>query len=686
MTLDETVRLWLTGGRDVLVSLGPNGGMKKFILEEQFPFVASIFPVSIISSLRGLTTLHFTIMSDPLPRPGRHLTVPQMASLPRSLTDLELGFNDCLNNLHAAHLPPLLTRLILPFNRSITNDGLLLLPTSIIELDLSENTHVTTHNIPPNVTSLTASIHLSLGDTLPSNLVTLHITKKGLYFNLSPESFPLLPPSLTQLKLSNFFEFVPSPLFFPQNLLELDLSTINFKVPDIIDVIPKTLKALALGWNIFDPPNFSDKFASKLPRSLDTFKFMPYMNIPRRLRGGNGDYCPLSAAMLPLLPDLKTLHIWALNSSHVVANDDFKLLPYTLTDLNIRIGGRDRTVITDLPPNLTNIAIRTSSGWDQAQINLPKIPNVEKLQIGSMYSEKYSGWVKIHSSLITGPSTFIWPSRVTAVNLRKISGFIRTLPRHLKYLEVSSTLKDEDICDLPDGLKTLRCFNQCHITDDSLPAIPHEIECLDIARNKLLNCEVFRFPSSLRHLSFTGSPSFNWANLPSHLTYLECNNSNINDYTCSLLPRSITQLVLPVTNLLSGACLQYFNPNMYRLELDYADFSDADIPKLPRLLRILKVQYSSEDLSSSCCGAFPPLLKKLCIPGSFFLDSDIAHLPRSLKTLKLPGAALLTSTCLPLMPKGLEEIQLPLRWTPKTSSIKQADIFAALPNVHLIDM
>jgi len=691
MTVDEVVRLWLTGGRDVLKALGPSGGVRNFVFDVEFPFVLNRLPLSILSSLRGLCKLAIVVKSDPIPRSNRRITIEALKSLPRSITDLTFDFNECMHDAHIPFLPPALVRLILPHNRSISAEGIEKLPRTIEVLDLSVNRHVTLSNLPPNICNITAPLIIAPGSLLPPTLTSLCVTKYGLVWDLNRESLCLpdglmsltLPVSAAQLLPTwelKSFDFVPT------SLLELDFSTMNFTSEAIFDALPAGLKVLKLGWDLQAPPNFTDDIASKLPKLLQTLSIMPCVPITDEILDARPDFSPMTYKLLQNLPELLTLHIWILRSGPGPTEVQFKHLPFSLTDLDIRIGMRGRPTLRELPPHLTKINIRSTNSWDLPQFTSDVLPDVDRLQFCHSGSSDF-GWTLVIAGR-RGPTwwkNLVWPSRLVALRANLPAKTVQSLPKTLTHLELHGTTNDETIAAVPDGVKILIVQNSCDLTDDCIAALPHELEELSFLDNSRIACQDWHLPSSLRKLRITGSKNFRFDNLPSHLTYFQCPNPNISNFTISVLPKTITDLRLSRTHLVTGTCLQYLNPNMVHLGIPHADFSDGDIKNLPRFLQTLIVDRGCPDLTSSCCKDFPPLLRSLRIPGHFFTDGGIADLPRTLKDLCLPAASLLTVDALHHMPPHLDTLGLALRWAPKTSFITEVDVRIVLPHVRLIN-
>lgn len=629
--------------------------MKEFILREKFPFVMEKFPLKLLNQFHGLVKLDISIEGDLIPRPYRRLSALDVKALPRSLLDLKMGINDCFGDSHVPQFPPLLTRLLLPLNRSITSQGLLLLPKSLIELDLSSNLNIDASKLPSKIAALKSPLNLVDHPFIPPNLVSLHITEGGRPFGLG-QPFPL-PTGLSFLGLPS----LPSvaSLNFPEFLTELDFSPISLDSEALFDKIPPALRVLRLGWDMNRPPFLSDSIGSKLPPSLRVLTIMPWRYTWQQAFQAHVGTSRMTCSLLSALPRLKTLHIWVLVAT-MSYTEAFSLLPDSIVELNIRIGDEAQPVIGSAPASLRKIIVRSCAAAEIRMDSLPLLEHINQAKQGRV------GVIHDGTPLFRGHFKRLWhPHLIKFSGDLPLSEEVQHLPR-LVSLYYTKWIVDAAVLELPHGLKTLTCSFPSDLTDECIPALPHELTSLTLLESCQLTLTKYPLPASLRSLSIAESPAVDFSLLPKNLTCFHT-DSALEDDSILTLPASITELRLPNTDA-TNFILPYLHPQLYHLELHSIILYEDDIPRLPRFLKVLKIT-RCPSITDFCLLQLPCLLSTLHISGEYISDAGIAHLPRSITALGLPKSTLLTGGCVPSLPPRLAHFTLP-RSLPTESQVR----------------
>lgn len=220
----------------------------------------STWPQSLLFELSGLQILKIRPRNRDRLLPHMKLHSPSLLALPRSLTDLELGFKEAICDEDLLALPQTLTRLWLPWNTRISPSGLVHLPPQLETLSLERNllisdasmlprqllhyafnpralapTASTANNLPLRLIRLSTGLEIDQENENPWELC--HLSLLASHSSLirldllidTPKTFTLhtdFPPNLEALVLRGFDIKLPGALVaqLPRGLLELRIT------------------------------------------------------------------------------------------------------------------------------------------------------------------------------------------------------------------------------------------------------------------------------------------------------------------------------------------------------------------------------------------------------------------------------------------------------------------------------
>jgi hypothetical protein len=232
---------------------------------------------------------------------------------------------------------------------------------------------------------------------------------------------------------------------------------------------------------------------------------------------------------------------------------------------------------------------------------------------------------------------------------------IQSLPQRLTSLNLScSSFSDEDILALPDSLTELLLTETGTLTDECIPAMPHNLKRLRLGTFHRIHGDIYPWPSKLTHLDLN-TPDYMEVGdrfrfqpkLPSSLLCLKLSTLRSNEVFVHGLPPFLTKLVIRGNpDIFVKEWLQILPETLVKYHHPDLDMYDDDVKYLPRSLRSFEAEYRSENLSAASSKDWPPLLRKLTIQGCLFSNEAISNLPRTITDLKITGTTMCDFTTL----------------------------------------
>ena len=272
--------------------------------------------------------------------------------------------------------------------------------------------------------------------------------------------------------------------------------------------------------------------------------------------------------ILPLHLTHLTLHFHFIITQSVLAQLPrcLVLLDLAATDAHIT----DAT-ISDLPPNLTHLALR---------------------QFNNAHDD-YDGRALLSDRCIS----LLPPSLI-----------------HLT-LHYGHFLTDDALPDLPRGITHLGMGCCGRFTDVGVSYLPRDLKYLGLCCSPLLtNGCVRRLPPYLEHLYLNDSENItdeSIFDLPRTLTHLELSHASLSDACVPDLPRGLKHWSIVASNRLSDLCVPDLPRSLESLSLFCTyDLTNASIRHLPRTLKRLVI-CRARKLTTACIPDLPPNLTYL---------------------------------------------------------------------------
>lgn len=686
LSIDEVTRLWFTGSQEVHQALGRKGGVTSFEITAKNALVLFRFPLTLVSQFTSLQELVIVVKRPYYMENHLDLDKEAISRLPRGLEALILDFDD---GLTLADFPPRLTRLHLPQNQFLSTLSLSCLPNTIFDLNLAANTQLDLSKLPPNLVRL-KTVHFSLrSHSLPASLRCLVLTNDIEWYDYDVSA---LGPNhgLERLKLyappQNASFWAPTSVVFHATLIKLDLRSWNDYGDAFFGYLPRTMTTIRLGWNFNARDNFSDAFALQLPPDLTSLTLMPhnYKSLQRAHNSSHYLESSLTSAVFSQFPPgIRVVRIWLLRPIHTSHEPFYQSLPVLIHDINLSIIDWAYPSVRWLLNKFSKFVFRV--GRNNAFYHHigegDLIPPVRKILINTTAVENTHGWLK--ASKVYDRSQ--WPSTVTSLSGSLPLPLTKRLPKNLTFLDLHTPPTNKTIGRLNDGLKTLR-ISACHsLTEDCIPALPHELTELSLFSCHKLSLSKFRLPESLRKLILEDLPELDFRTLPPLLTVFECLVWSFKEADIGLLPRTITDLKIRGQTFLQKSCFALLPPRLTCLELNRVSFDDQHLQNLPRSLRTFVAKIGFHDVTKEGIRQLPPFLQALSLPGDYFTDEMIGALPSSITQLYLPLAEYLTADCLDLLPSSILRLGLPAGKPYSRCSLTETMIRAKLPSIILLD-
>jgi hypothetical protein len=550
--------------------------------------------------------------------------------------------------------------------------------------------------LPRTLTSLTLTGNPSIADSafplLPAGLRVLRLFFKD-HINLqwSDEAMALLPRTLTHLQVA------PSRRRFRQEYLFAEFPTFSTLTPECIALLPAELKVLWL--RLVPGPKFS--FSVQPGRRGTTHQRRAQM---AELQAFLDIYTPfLPAGLVEMSLSMRLgsnrFTVWPCNR-HLPLS--ITSLPFCKIRVNIekRQFGNDDDVRSALlgvmtpanPPHAhpsSASSASTAAGLSEAAMNendemnaVPDIVNLANFNISK--SEYQFATLELNdSAALPDP---LWFQTRHHSRLRRLawnynnihirprlpgmaSGVGRTqlpledqarnpsfsffelldaLPRTLTSLTLfASEIEDEDIMALPDSLTELILSYSEKLTDECLPAMPHNLKTLQIRGSHSIRGDIYPWPKKLTCLMLglidTPPGQFLQPKLPPSLTnlQLDCNSISHNLFKHGPPPLlTALKISMECPHLSITEFFKTLPETLVKFSLPELDFYDDDIQYLPRSLRSFKSDGGGAHVTGDSADCWPPLLRKLFIRGDLFTNDAVSKLPGSLTYLTLTMALL----------------------------------------------
>jgi len=658
-----------------------------------------------------------------------------LKNMPRSITHFEHAGAERYDNISlSALLPPSLHILRAPF----TPIGLQDLPSSLKSLKVSLDINFTSSQwiplLPDGLETLVFSgfvVAPHIWETppliLPSSLTHLHVsagpfinstncaqlprTLTYLYtgFNLTTESLPLLPPSLTEFyaeiiiimgnvtqKLVDEYRALTSPAdqasstthssasprpFFGSNLFrssndaELHLHADDFfnmaksLIPKSITTVPCLIFSLPITPALLSPlpPNLAT-----LDLSLtDTHFADPVLswligNPSRAIEAAYDDVdlanqlCGFHRSHASHLQNLKTLIMRPpmgdrrfKSDGLMFGLDDAGALPASLTHLEI-----------DWNLKSGHIAIRE----EQLQEHLRDARAVvqETVFRPLVYNDDCS-WLKRLPLLVH--LTMTWNT--------EFAKYLPHLPTGLLTLQCQhATLNSADFAHLPPQLTHLSaqyCNFKAHSAFAKLPPLLKRFRVGDLelsgpCTSLLLSTSTNNVLSTLYSQWKLYIESIEKQPLPAELKDIDFAALPVTEAIFSRLPAGVTRISLPDNHNITTASIPQWPPRLTSMHLGSLLFGDSDLKDLPQDLDVL----DWTALLSVIKQRLPPSLTELQVEvhGAARTGTDLSLVPQSVKTIQLDGRQ--GSWCLDFasLPRSLETCRFPSARYSQISSVQ----------------
>lgn len=549
-----------------------------------------------------------------------------LASLSRFLTNLELSFVEAFSDDSLPHLPPSLTRLWLPFNRRISPKGLAKLPQSLISLNLERNELITqASELPRQLSAYVGNAQAlcppNASTGLPPLLELLEL--KTVLRNQSPwdvfDISKLDAPYLRHLILAvhmvhaNVEPERDHVWKFPPCLETLTLrhsGCSNF-THRAVSSLPPTLTSLCLSAHHSMFIDWTDNTIPLLPRSLLRLKIKIHpseLSTPPLIFG----FRPYGSKMLDVNSNTYTFS----NSSIGLTHTCFKDLPRGLKDFQI--------------PHL--------------KASLPDISNqVDRAANKNHFEGATDFSAALEESMLLLPPTLTrFETILSADSLRQYVARI-SAPRHClppKIRRFHGNIPAGD-CSSPDDkleLSSLRFGNVTYTAISTFKETGVLFAPLLDSQAKMAKLQGL-WTESLESLTFSPQYAECLKLLPrSRLTYLNLDNSRVNDKSMLDLPDTLRHLVLAAAQgIITDEMIPALPLDLSTLEILGTRELRGDVYPFPRKLTSLSFSsfFKAASRSKQYLPKWSPYLTKLSIYTSLSTDETFMSLPPHLTELKL---------------------------------------------------
>lgn len=507
--------------------------------------------------------------------------------LPPSITHISFKNNTIT---HLPSLPSTLTHLIVgKVNKNIDS-----FPPSVTHLYITKFTDI--NNLPPNLILLECPNNIFITCDLPQTLKSI---------TLPASTTPFLPPGITQLSFSPYFEDF---LLLPPNITHLTLAIDSL---DQIHSLPKTLLHLSFS-SYFNQPLI-------LPEHLQSLEFAEMSNFNHPLH--------LPATLKKLVLGHEFNH--ELN------------LPPNLTHLVIPPGKFKRPILS-LPSSLVHFKLSINAIDLEDGILCP-LPHL-------IYCDLYNyHYRNIHGNLFVLPEsiqTLILPEKfnhAVSARINPAPNGIK-LPQSIIHLTFGQSFNNA-VDELSPRLLSLS-FGYSFIS--SIDSLPRTLETLTIG-SQIGSCftrPVDNLPPSLISLTFAFESQFNQPinNLPHSLkelclgkkfnhpvTQLPPNLQKIQfginfNHPVNKLPASMRSISFHMQSKFAHS-LKSLPPNLHSLAI--SNYCNQSLAHLPSSLRCLTIHDATGPQPAK-----QSVLLRLTPKSKF--EKSLKHLPLSLVSLDLP--------------------------------------------------
>jgi hypothetical protein len=546
---------------------------------------------------------HSTLSSLSISPIGPSKLDVQQIQLPQQLTSLCLSGNPKLEEFCLTSLPrSLLTLQLLFHNTNVwydwSNDSLQHLPRTLTHLELmpielrkknSFSSSLATTRLSPTCLQF-----------LPSNLITFRLLK----LQVSTEEITIPQQgsrAATIVRLQSYLDL--SMPYLPSSITDLYLSLRHNKATIFpsIEHLPQGLKYFPQGSVEFRRPSNGVRTIAPLATTTTT--------TTRSSLSKSNSSSNVVDAMLPL-PPLRHANSDLPKPPPISSRKGFKVLPFI------------ESITTGLYPALE---------FDHGPLLL-KSTHRNQQQLES--------WLlnQTHPSRLR-ELAWVFPRLPKSINACFPSTLVSL------YIEcVDYQVQDEDILALPSSLTRLVVDGSMNLTDECLPALPHELVELTLQLMTEVQGHLYPFPKKLTKLSLGSSCVKSYApSLPYWTTSLSLDSEMIYEttFTSHGFPPFLTHLKLSQTKEISGTTIRILPQTIISLEIPFLDMFDDDVEYIPRGMKRFDAISGCTNLSISSARNWPPVLTHLALHGDLFTNHAISLLPKTLKKINLCNASLI---------------------------------------------
>lgn len=443
-----------------------------------------------------------------------------------TLVKLDIRSWDDYSNAFFHYLPRTMTAIRLGWSfresENFSDAFVLELPSELRSLILMPRNYKLLQKSPHNSSHyLESSLTIAVFQRLPPLIETVHLWHL-LPNGTTPDSFYLsLPPFIHNMNISIGNWAYPLVKWLRNKFTKLSIRTppgAYIRQPirpnDVLPPIRKISCSSSVCQDDLDDWLRAHGFEAPIvwPPSVSSFRGeLKIADFPKRLTYLEILSLPPEDSDIPTLSDdLKVLRIHA---SHHLSSACIPALPHELTELSL-IDCQNLSIDTfRLPESLRKLELKGIPSLRFS--NLPPLLTVFYCNIGDLRNKEIHHLPKTITDLKLGGSIFLTPT------------CFRSLPPRLLYLELSSIeIDDHHIQHLPRSLRSLSFHNGSH----------------DITKEGVL-----LLPPLLRLLALTGEYFTN--------------------EMIDALPKTLTQLQLPMAEYLTAECLDWMPPSLTRLGL-----------------------------------------------------------------------------------------------------------------------
>lgn len=683
LAVEDIFGLYFTGSGVLHRRLGSEGGCDR-LDNRHSPELPTLrhWPSTILSQLHGLQLLR--ILASPLRYINLplHLTISDIAQLPRGLATLRLELPDGLTDAHLTALPAELTCLWLPFNKSITCVGLELMPRTLLVLNLVSNPCISDlSRAPPRLQSFVGNSDAiksleQVINTFPLSLVKIKLrgsptkipTWRWLHLTLFARFPRLEAVSVSPISGGNKIDH---DIQLPTQLASLAVKSEPGAFCPSLRALPPGLTELSFIYSTSSrsPHDWNDLDIALLPRTLMKLRIEPEDSdsLIGNLTPAHFQYLPpnlLEYRVFTLIPsklafpeDWTSGYVAKFTSMNVFLQDyladHMQQLPQTITTLSVQMCAypHHTNIVTgppaySLPPN-----IRIAPGSKDhcpGRFTLPY--HLQSLQLTSSWGTVL---LPIPPAILAfGPDTKQDAAISSLGRDRSLlvlscnptdSSLLTNLPRALTFLRLrfEQRFDDTDLAHLPQGLKTLHLIFDRAVIESATAAAPNPPSGWDkiaSATKELVSWLSSAPPATTKKQVSCTFGNRSIAFLPRSLRSLEVVNHTLNASEPVEWPPHLTSLVLTAPSKWQVGKEGAIPPLPKSLLTLHAvgDFHDNDFASdeaLPRHLQSLSLPDAAR-LSSKICPCLSKLgsLTSLDVPGLSLIDAAVRLLPRTLKS------------------------------------------------------